>query len=140
MTNAAGALRILVVDDLRDAMEIMCMLLESLGHEVRGAVDGAQALCIADEFDPQLGILDIGLPGLSGYELARELRRKAGTKRLHLVALTGWGTSEDRARAFAAGFDQHFLKPADEQTLRKVVDTAQQTLRGQPVTVEVHPG
>jgi DNA-binding response OmpR family regulator len=136
MTSVATTrLRVLVVDDLPDATEIMCVLLEALGQDARGAVNATQALAIADELDPQLAILDIGLPDLSGYELARELRRRANGKRLHLVALTGWGTSHDRVRALAAGFDQHFLKPADERTVREIIDCAVMTIASAQITL-----
>lgn len=118
------SLRVLVVDDFPDSTEIMCVLLDALGHETRGALTAAEALMIAEQFDPQLIILDIGLPDRSGYDLARELRRRAASKSLHLAAVTGWGTRADRARALAAGFDQHFLKPADEHTLRQIVEGA----------------
>lgn len=132
-------LRVLVVDDLRDATEIMCVLLESLGHDARGAVNAADALQIAETLDPQVAILDIGLPDLSGYALARELRRRAGTKRIHIAAITGWGTSADRVHALAAGFDQHFLKPADERTLQQILDNAIRTLGAELASEPVTP-
>lgn len=140
MNGTSRRLRVLVVDDLRDATDIMCVLLEALGHEVRGAVNATDALQIAETLDPQLAILDIGLPDQSGYVLARELRRRAGTKRIHIAAITGWGTSADRVHALAAGFDQHFLKPADERTLLQIVESAIGTIAPEPVTTpEVHP-
>jgi two-component system OmpR family response regulator len=140
MTVSSRRLRVLVVDDLPDATEIMCVLIEALGHDVRGAVNATEALAIADELHPQLAILDIGLPDLSGYELARELRRRASGKRLHLAALTGWGTSHDRVSALAAGFDQHFLKPADERVVRQIIESAVLTLASPPISLpEVRP-
>lgn len=123
-----GSLRVLVVDDFRDSTDVLCVLLELLGHRARGVFNGKDAIAVAEELQPQLVILDIGLPDLSGYEVARELRRRAGSKRMHLAAVTGWGTSNDRVRALASGFDQHFVKPADERTVRQIVACAMRTL------------
>lgn len=116
--------RVLVVDDYPDAAEISCTLIEMMGHECRTAVSGAQALDEARSFQPDIAILDIGLPDLSGYELARALRSDAAGRPLYLAAMTGWGQPEDRARAFAAGFDTHVLKPADAQKLREILKAA----------------
>ena len=131
-------LRVLVVDDFEDSTEIMCVLLEALGHDARGAFTAAEAIAIASEFDPHVVILDIGLPDRSGYDLARELRRRAAGKRLHLAAITGWGTTQDRVEALAAGFDQHYLKPADERVVREIVDGAIRGLAS-PVTMPSAP-
>jgi two-component system, OmpR family, response regulator len=115
--------RVLVVDDYPDAAEIACLLLESLGHECRAATTGAGALAEAERFDPQIVILDIGLPDISGYDVARELRRRCGAG-IYLAAVTGWGQPADRVRAFAAGFDLHVLKPADGMKLRGIISAA----------------
>ncbi len=140
MESAKRALRVLVVDDLRDSTDILCVLLETLGHHVRGATSAADALAIAAELHPHLVILDIGLPDLNGYDVARELRRRAGSRRLHLAAVTGWGTTHDHVRAIAAGFDQHFLKPADERTIRQICDAAIRTISTGTITIpEVRP-
>lgn len=128
MTASELPLRVLVVDDLRDTTDIMCVLFEALGHDPRGAMTGTEALAIAEQHDPQLCLLDIGLPDLSGYELAREIRRRAGDKKIYIVAVTGWGTSHDRVRAIAAGFDQHVLKPTDERTIRSIIEEARRAL------------
>jgi signal transduction histidine kinase len=115
------ARRLLVVDDNSDAAESLAMLLTLDGHDVRTALDAEQALAIAVSFKPELAILDIGLPGRNGYELALDLRRQSGLGPLKLVALTGWGQPEDRARAHNAGFDEHMTKPVDPQVLRTLV-------------------
>jgi DNA-binding response OmpR family regulator len=118
-------LRVLVVDDFPDATEAICMLLELLGHEARAAVNGRDGLAAAEAFDPHVVILDVGLPDLSGFEVARELRRRAQGRPLHLAAVTGWGLVEDRVKALAAGFDQHFLKPANATVIENIVEAAQ---------------
>lgn len=117
--------RVLIVDDYPDAAEIACMLLGMLGHECRAAANGKDALDVASRFEPDIVLLDLGLPDVSGYEVARELRRMRGGQPLYLAAITGWGTDEDRARAIEAGFDQHVLKPADYAKLRDVIVRAE---------------
>jgi len=112
--------RILVVDDYPGTAAITCTLLTVLGHECRSADCGRKALDMAREFQPDVAILDIGLPDLSGYEVARELRRMLAGP-LYIVAITGWGQPQDRAQAFAAGFDHHVLKPADTVKLQDVL-------------------
>lgn len=109
--------RILVVDDNADLAESMAMLLRFEGHQVRVARDGSSALELAEEFRPNAALLDIGLPGLNGYELAREFRSRQKGRRLLLIAATGYGQPEDRVRAQAAGFDFHMVKPLDLQTV-----------------------
>jgi two-component system, OmpR family, response regulator len=109
--GTAPARRVLLVDDSVDAAEALSMLLETLGHEVRTMHDGTSALAIVDEFRPEAVILDIGLPGMDGFALARELRKRPSTRDVLLIALTGYGGDEDRLRARAAGFDHHLVKP-----------------------------
>ena len=116
--------RVLVVDDYPDSAETTCTLLALLGHECRFAVSGKDALAQAAQWLPDVAILDIGLPDVSGFELARELRKQLAGRPLCLVAVTGWGQPEDRARALAAGFDQHFVKPADRATLAAIMELA----------------
>jgi CheY-like chemotaxis protein len=116
--------RVLIVDDYPDAAEATCMLFKQLGHSVRQAHSGTRALDEAEEFHPDVVLLDIGLPDLSGYEVARTLRQLHG-RELYLAALTGWGQPEDRARAIGAGFDQHILKPATAHVLREVIVAAE---------------
>jgi signal transduction histidine kinase/ActR/RegA family two-component response regulator len=107
--NADGP-RVLVVDDNRDAAETLSALLECMGAQARIAHNGEQALQLAASYEPHLVLLDIGLPGMDGHEIARRLRAASGL-RAHLVALTGYGTPEDRERALQAGFDEHVVKP-----------------------------
>ncbi len=108
---------VLVVDDNRDAARSMAALLELHGHQVRIACDGPQALTSVAEAPPDVVILDIGLPLIDGYEVARRLRRMPSMQNALLVALTGYGQQEDCDAARAAGFDHHFVKPADPAAL-----------------------
>ena len=108
----APAFRVLVVDDNVDAAESLAALLEMQGHATRVAHDGNEALSAAQDFRPEIVFLDIGMPGKDGYEVARELRSQPETKQAVLVALTGWGAVDDRARTRSAGFDHHLTKPA----------------------------
>jgi len=106
--------RVLVVDDNVDAADLLSDALEGLGYETRTAYDGPSAIEVAAQFDPDVALLDIGLPAMDGYELARRLRgRPFSTKPLWLIALTGYGRDTDRARAREAGFDAHMVKPID---------------------------
>jgi CheY-like chemotaxis protein len=109
--------RILVVDDNRDAAFSIAALLRLAGHELATADDGAQALEQAAAFKPDVVVLDIGLPVLDGYEVAARLRSAPGGDALLLLALTGYGQLDDRASAKTAGFDDHFVKPADPDAL-----------------------
>ncbi|HEX4512289.1 MAG TPA: ATP-binding protein, partial [Polyangiaceae bacterium] len=112
--------RVLVVDDNVDAAEMLSLALESSGYVTRVAHDGLEALRIADEFGPALAVLDIGLPVMDGYELARRL--KVRHPRITLVALTGYGQVEDVRQARAAGFDAHLVKPVDLDRLHATVN------------------
>ncbi|HUR21885.1 MAG TPA: response regulator [Vicinamibacterales bacterium] len=109
-------LRILVADDYADAREMLAFFLERLGHTVATASDGADALAVAVTFEPEVAILDIGMPGISGHTLARELRKRRGDG-LTIVALSGLGEPADKARAAEAGFDRYFTKPVDIKAL-----------------------
>jgi signal transduction histidine kinase/CheY-like chemotaxis protein len=109
--------RVLVVDDNSDLADTVAVLLRDDGHEVRVANDGLSALKIAEDFKPNAAVLDIGLPGLNGYELARQLRSHRNAGELLLIATTGYGQPEDRERAQAAGFDCHLVKPLDPHAL-----------------------
>ena len=108
----AGALRILVVDDNRDAADTLAALLSSMGHTAAVANDGYQALRMLPGFAPQVVFLDLGMPGLSGYDVAAEVRKDGRNDGVRLVALTGWGGAADRERSARAGFDRHLTKPA----------------------------
>ena len=113
--------RVLVVDDNLDAAESIAMFLRLEGHEVKVVGDGYQALACAGVFAPEAVVLDIGLPGLDGYEVARQLRQEGDRRELVLIALTGYGQKEDRDRAAAASFDYHFVKPADPRQVNAVI-------------------
>ncbi len=115
--------RILIVDDNVDAAETLCMLMKSLGErEVHTASSGAQALRAVPELHPDIVLLDLGMPEMDGYEVARRMRNEPWGKKLLLVALSGWGQEEHRRRSKEAGFDQHMTKPADLAALRAVLN------------------
>jgi PAS domain S-box-containing protein len=118
-----GKQRILVVDDNEDARGLLADILSQLGHDVRAAGDGPQALAIACEFIPDVAVLDIGLPGMDGYELAAQLRRALPATGLRLIALSGYGQPSDRARSEAAGFDGHLVKPVEVRRLLEAIST-----------------
>jgi len=110
--------RVLVVDDNADAADTLRTLLELFGHTVRCIYHSTEAIAAVDEFVPDLVFLDIGMPGLSGYDVARQIRSNAAGEKLVLVALTGWGTPEDRRRTSESGFDFHLVKPASAQAIQ----------------------
>jgi signal transduction histidine kinase/CheY-like chemotaxis protein len=114
--------RILVVDDNEDALEMMKEMLWSAGHEVRGATSGPSALEVVKDFQPDIAILDIGLPAMDGYELAARLRAALGAQTPLLMALTGYGQESDRARSRAAGFSLHLVKPLEASVLLQFVE------------------
>jgi len=113
--------RVLIADDNRDAAEGLAMLLELEGHEVRLAHLGQAALSLAQMFRPETAVLDIGMPDLSGYEVAQALRREPWAAGIQLIALTGWGQDHDRRLALEAGFDHHLVKPADPDELAGLI-------------------
>ena len=115
--ESCAAARILVVDDNDDAAEALAFMLRMEGHVARVARDGATALRLLAEFVPEAAVLDIGLPTMSGYELAAALRADSRTRSIVLVALTGYGRESDRRRALDAGFDEHLIKPVDAERL-----------------------
>ncbi len=115
---------ILVVDDNRDSAEMVGALLEGWGHRVRLAFDGPSALEATEDSLPEVVVADIGLPGLDGYELAQEIRRRFGASAPRLVALSGYGQDRDRERSAAAGFHHHLTKPVDIPALRAVLDAS----------------
>ena len=116
--------RVLVVDDNRDAAEALGAMLELMGNQVEIAHDGEQALSQAEVFNPHIVLLDIGLPGIDGYEVARRLRKRPETRDTLLVALTGYGRERDRERAHEAGFDHHIVKPAGQARIQDVLAQA----------------
>jgi len=116
--------RILIADDNADSAESMGMLLRLMGNDVRIANDGLEAVEQAATFQPDIVLMDIGMPRLDGYEAARRIRNQEWSRDTLLVAVTGWGPSDDNAEATAAGFDRHFTKPLDPAELRRLVSGA----------------
>ena len=123
--------RVLLVDDNADSSEPLSLLLQAKGHDTRVAVDGEEALELADEFRPNCVVLDLGLPGIDGYEVARRLRDRPYGESLILVALTGWAGKDVRRKAAQAGFDYHLVKPVNWEELEHIVTavSAQSRLR-----------
>ena len=113
--------RLLVVDDNRDAAESMSMLLEMLGHEVAFAYDGPSALETAQRWRPEAIFLDIGLPGMDGYEVAERMRELPQARHAVLIAITGYGQEDDRPRSRRAGIDHHLVKPVDISHLARLL-------------------
>lgn len=113
--------RIVIADDNVDGAETLRILLESSGHEVHVAHTGAEALAIAKRIHPEVALLDIGLPDMSGYQIAESIRHEAWGKDMTLIAVTGWGQESDKRRALAAGFDQHLTKPIDPARLKALM-------------------
>ncbi|WP_170319375.1 GAF domain-containing protein [Polyangium spumosum] len=121
-SGAAKGLKVLVVDDNVDGAESLAELLKLSGHETEVAHTGPAALVAARTFEPDVVFLDIGLPGMTGYEVARRLRAEEALGQVVLVALTGWGTEEDRRQAREAGFDHHLTKPVDVGEVQRIVE------------------
>jgi CheY-like chemotaxis protein len=123
LTTAArkSILRVLIVDDNPDAAEMLDMAVAHLGHTTRLAHDGGTAVKAATEFLPDVILLDVGLPGMNGYAVARTLRAQPGFDRVHIAAVTGWGQEEDRRKAREAGFDSHFTKPLSPDALEQLL-------------------
>jgi two-component system CheB/CheR fusion protein len=115
---------VLIVDDNRDSADSLAMLLAMEGHEASTAYSAHEALECATALKPQIILLDIGLPEIDGYEVARRLRSLDALERTYLIALTGYGQAEDRKRARDAGFDEHMIKPADLDRLRTALAAA----------------
>ena len=113
--------RVLVVDDSEDAADSLALLLEMHGHQTRVAYSGPDALDAARAFEPHAVLLDIGLPGMDGYEVARRLR-EGEARGAVIIAVTGYGRAEDRTRALAAGCDYHLTKPVDPDDLEKLME------------------
>lgn len=118
---ACAGMRVLIVDDYPDSAASSELLLSLLGCVCRIAQTGEAALEIAAAFEPELVLLDIGLPDISGYDVARALRVRQRDRPLFLAAVTGWGQPQDRVRALAAGFDLHVLKPTDASTIQDIL-------------------
>ena len=121
-------LRVLVVDDHRDAAAMECAMIRALGHACDFVTDASLALARVVSTSPDVVVLDIGMPELSGYEVARQIREQATAHPLVLVALTAWEQPADRARAVEAGFDLHVAKPASLGKLQQIIAVAQEKL------------
>lgn len=117
----SGGLRVLVVDDNRPAADILAKVIRLLGNEARTAYDGREGVAVADEFRPEVILMDLGMPNMNGYEATREIRRFDWGGGVTIVALTGWGQDEDRRRTEEAGFDRHLVKPVEPSTLQKLL-------------------
>jgi two-component system CheB/CheR fusion protein len=130
-----GRARVMVVEDNPDAAEGLRMLLDALGHHVRVVPDGVAALAAVQANVPDVMLIDIGLPGMDGYELARQIRQHRDLQRVVLVALTGYGGDADRERAFRAGFDYHIVKPVNPDTLQGLVARLGKSEPEEPPTV-----
>ncbi|MHC5543483.1 response regulator, partial [Singulisphaera rosea] len=120
-THASPKSRILVVDDNLDTARGLARLMTLLGHEVRSAHDGLEALAVVDEFTPDFILMDIGMPGMDGYEVVTALRRRPSCEDSVIVAISGYGQDEDRRRSRAAGFDYHLVKPVDHDALLAIL-------------------
>jgi CheY-like chemotaxis protein len=120
----ANRLRILVADDNLDSADSLAIMLGMYGHEVRTANDGAAALSAAESFHPEVILLDIGMPKLSGVEACKLIRQQEWSRSALILALTGWDDAEDRQRSRDAGFDHHLAKPVEFDTLQKMLDEA----------------
>jgi signal transduction histidine kinase len=118
-----GKPRILLIEDNDDGREMMSMMLGAYGYDVATAADGLLGLSAAQDYQPDLALVDIGLPGIDGYEVARRLRADPATREIKLIALTGYGLAEDLRRVMEAGFDRHLVKPVDIDQLMEVIDS-----------------
>jgi CheY-like chemotaxis protein len=120
---APSGTRILIVDDSTDQAESLGRLLTILGHSIRTTSTGEEGIEIIKQFRPHVALIDIGLPGINGYELARRIRETASVRDTVLVAQTGWGQEEDRRRSSEAGFDHHLVKPLEMADLTEILNT-----------------
>jgi CheY-like chemotaxis protein len=116
--------RVLIADDNRDAADSLAILLRMEGHDVSVVYDGKQAVAAIDSLRPEVAVLDIGMPELNGYEVAREVRRGPMGTTVTLIAVTGWGQALDKARATEAGFNHHFTKPIAVEHLAQMLCSA----------------
>jgi CheY-like chemotaxis protein len=121
-TGNPTALRVLVVDDDPMIAQSFDKLLQVLGYRARTAHDGDEALRVAAAFGPDAAVIDISLPGMSGHEIARSMRKEPWGKNILLIAASGWDQEEDRERSREAGFDHHLAKPVDIKTLRRLLE------------------
>ncbi len=121
----SAPLRVLVVDDNVDSAETIGFVLQRMGHQIRTEYDGQRAIAAADAFRPDLILLDIGLPGMNGHEVAREIRQTPWGGTTTIIAVSGWGEEADRQQSRAAGFDHHVLKPLDYDAVKQLLATVE---------------
>jgi two-component system, chemotaxis family, CheB/CheR fusion protein len=129
---AEEPLRVLVVEDNRDAADTLAAAVRSWGHEVQIAYDGMSAVHSAREFRPDAALLDIGLPNLNGYEVARQLKNMPGGDDIQLIAVSGYAQEEDQQRGLEVGIEHHFAKPVDLDVLRELLAREADRLREAP--------
>jgi signal transduction histidine kinase/CheY-like chemotaxis protein len=136
----ARQLRVLVVDDSVDSAESMAIILEMSGHDVRKAHNGPDALSAASEYRPDIVLMDIGMPGMRGHEVAQKMRETAATRDVVLIAMTGYGRQVDREQSRAAGFDHHLVKPLDFDKLNEVLTASTASVKPPPAFVRPPAG
>jgi CheY-like chemotaxis protein len=119
--SAPHELRVLVVDDNQDAAEVLCMLLQSVGADVKAVDSGPAALAIIPDYLPNVILMDIGMPGMDGNEVARRIRAQPQFNNMKLIALTGWGQEKDRQLSHESGFDHHLTKPVNFKVLTELI-------------------
>jgi CheY-like chemotaxis protein len=117
---------VLVVDDNETIRMMSQRMIEMLGHTVRTASDGEEAVAVAEEFRPEIVLMDLGMPNMDGCEAARQIRQKDWGQEITLVALSGWGQEKDRLKSEAAGFDHHLVKPAASADIKRVIAQTEQ--------------
>ncbi len=122
MQEGSGKCKVLVVDDNVDGAVTLSVILKHMGNSVRITHDGRSALAVGAEFVPDLILMDIGMPGMDGYETCERMRQEPWSANVKIVALTGWGQEEDKRKAKRAGFDLHLVKPVERKTLVEVID------------------
>lgn len=125
----AQRLRVVIADDDRDAVMTLATILEHEGHEVREVYRGSEVLRMVRDFDPDVALIDISMPGMTGYDVAREIRQVFGERRPTLIAVTGWKKTSDRILAQIAGFDHHLAKPFEAQALIDLLQSATKQLK-----------
>jgi CheY-like chemotaxis protein len=117
-------LKVLVVEDNVDSAETLAILLRAYDHEVRTVHDGLQAIEVSERFQPDVILLDLGLPDLDGYDVCRRIRQRPRGRNMIIIALSGWGQQKDKDRSAASGFDLHLVKPVEAQTLIEMLSSA----------------
>ena len=121
--------RVLVVDDSRDAADSLARLIEAYGYQAKPVYDGEQAIEAAADFAPDMALIDIGMPGLDGYETVSRIRQQRGSTHVILVAVTGWTRDEDKRRAYECGFDLHVAKPLTDEALKELLALLDPTVK-----------